>query len=78
MILRSEWDVMPFLERGELVRILPEYSQSANIWAVYQEPLYQSVKLQVCVEYLMEYCQRLFGHLDENVAERKSEGNIAI
>ncbi|GKX56215.1 transcriptional activator TtdR [Leminorella grimontii] len=65
VILRSEWDVMPFLERGELVRILPEYSQSANIWAVYQEPLYQSVKLRVCVEYLTEYCQRLFGGLEK-------------
>lgn len=65
IILRSEWDVMPFLERRELVRILPEYSQSANIWAVYQEPLYQSVKLRVCVEYLTEYCYRLFGNIEK-------------
>lgn len=33
-MLRSEWDVLPFLESGKLVRVLPEYAQSANIWAV--------------------------------------------
>lgn len=60
IMLRSEWDVLPFLQRGELVPVLPGYGQSANIWAVYQEPLYQSVKLRVCVEFLTEYCQRIF------------------
>lgn len=64
IMLRSQWDVQPFLERGELVPVLPEYGQSANIWAVYQEPLYQSVKLRVCVEFLTEYCQRVFGSGD--------------
>lgn len=40
IMLRSEWDVLPFLESGKLVQVLPEYAQSANIWAVYREPLY--------------------------------------
>ncbi len=31
IMLRSEWDVLPFLESGKLVRVLPEYAQSANI-----------------------------------------------
>ncbi len=65
IMLRSQWDVLPFLERGELVPVLPEYGQSANIWAVYQEPLYQSVKLRVCVEFLTEYCRRAFGAPEE-------------
>lgn len=60
-MLRSQWDVQPFLTRGELVQVLPDYAQSANIWAVYQEPLYQSVKLRVCVEFLTAWCQRGFG-----------------
>ena len=51
-MLRSEWDVLPFLESGKLVQVLPEYAQSANIWAVYREPLYRSMKLRVCVEFL--------------------------
>lgn len=61
IMLRSQWDVQPFLARGELVQVLPDYAQSANIWAVYQEPLYQSVKLRVCVEFLTAWCQRGFG-----------------
>ncbi|SQB37532.1 transcriptional activator TtdR [Citrobacter koseri] len=58
IMLRSEWDVQPFLASGKLVRVLPEYAQSANIWAVYQEPLYRSVKLRVCVEFLAAWCQK--------------------
>ena len=29
IMLRSEWDVLPFLESGKLVRVLPEYAQAA-------------------------------------------------
>lgn len=61
IMLRSEWDVRPFLASGELIHVLPDYDQSANIWAVYQEPLYRSVKLRVCVEFLATYCQRFLG-----------------
>lgn len=65
IMLRSEWDVQPFLANGELVRVLPEYAQSANIWAVYQEPLYRSVKLRVCVEFLASWCQHRLGKPNE-------------
>lgn len=65
IMLRSEWDVQPFLASGKLVRVLPEYAQSANIWAVYQEPLYRSVKLRVCVEFLAAWCQKRLGKPDE-------------
>ena len=61
IMLRSEWDVQRFLASGELVRVLPDYAQSANIWAVYQEPLYRSVKLRVCVEFLATWCQNRLG-----------------
>ena len=30
IMLRSEWDVLPFLESGKLVQVLPEYAQSAK------------------------------------------------
>ena len=52
IMLRSEWDVLPFLESGKLVRVLPEYAQSANIWAV-------------CVEFLSAWCQQRLGKPDE-------------
>ena len=31
IILRSVWDVGPSLERGDLVRVLPDYSQRVNV-----------------------------------------------
>ncbi len=59
-MLRSEWDVLPFLESGKLVQVLPEYAQSANI-SCYREPLYRSMKLRVCVEFLAAWCQQRLG-----------------
>ncbi|WP_058910998.1 L-tartrate utilization transcriptional activator TtdR [Entomohabitans teleogrylli] len=76
IMLRSEWDVLPFLDSGELVRVLPGYAQSANIWAVYQEPLYRSVKLRVCVEFLAEYCQRFLGTSNEVYQPQPGAANL--
>lgn len=64
-MLRSEWDVQPFLQSGALVRVLPDYAQSANICAVYRDPLYRSVKLRACVEFLAAWCLRRLGKPDE-------------
>ncbi|MFB4390798.1 MULTISPECIES: LysR substrate-binding domain-containing protein [unclassified Pseudomonas] len=52
LLLRSLWDVRPLLEQGRLVQVLPAYSQSANVWAVYPTRLADSAKLRVCVEFL--------------------------
>ncbi|WP_439106723.1 LysR substrate-binding domain-containing protein, partial [Congregibacter sp.] len=52
--LRSMWDVEPLISTGELVQVLPEYTQTANIWAVYPTRLSHSAKLRVCVEFLAE------------------------
>ncbi len=54
IVLRSLWDVRPLLDAGELVQVLPQYSQEAHIWAVYPSRLTTSNKLQVCVEFLQE------------------------
>lgn len=61
ILLRSMWDVKPLLEQGKLVQVLHDYSQSANVWAVYPTRLSNSAKLRVCVEFLAEY----FKHLSE-------------
>ncbi|MFL9925387.1 LysR substrate-binding domain-containing protein [Herbaspirillum lusitanum] len=55
VVLRSIWDVQPQLDSGRLVRILPDYRQDANIWAVYPARLDTSAKVRVCVEFLQEY-----------------------
>ncbi|KEA62140.1 Positive regulator of Tartrate dehydrogenase/decarboxylase/D-malic enzyme [Marinobacterium lacunae] len=59
IVLRSMWDVKKHLEQGRLVQILPNYSQSANVWAVYPTRLSHSAKLRVCVEFLTKYFKRL-------------------
>lgn len=55
IVLRSLWDAEPYLESGELVQVLPDYTQEANIWAVYPTRLSHSAKLRVCVEFLESY-----------------------
>lgn len=59
MLLRSLWDVRPLLEQGRLVQVLHEYTQSANVWAVYPTRLANSGKLRACVEFLQQHFQRL-------------------
>ncbi|KAB2528215.1 LysR family transcriptional regulator [Pseudomonas sp. GXM4] len=59
ILLRSMWDVKPMLEQGRLVQVLHEYTQSANVWAVYPTRLSESAKLRVCVEFLEEYFRHL-------------------
>jgi LysR family transcriptional activator of dmlA len=52
IVLRSLWDAQPHLDSGELVQILPEYRQDANVWAVYPQRLAGSAKVRVCVDFL--------------------------
>lgn len=55
IVLRSTWDVGGLLASGALVRVLPAYTQEANIWAVYPSRLDASAKVRVCVEFLQTY-----------------------
>lgn len=57
--LRSRWDAESYLESGELVQVLPEYHQEANVWAVYPTRLSHSAKLRVCVEFLESYLNQV-------------------
>ncbi|PKE31601.1 LysR family transcriptional regulator [Rahnella sp. AA] len=59
IILRSEWDVRPYIDRGELVQVLPQFSQPASVWAVYPTRLADSAKLRVCVEFLHQRFSQL-------------------
>ncbi|OCR25901.1 LysR family transcriptional regulator [Pseudomonas syringae] len=59
IILRSLWDVKPMLESGELAQVLDEYTQSANVWAVYPTRVSQSAKLRVCIEFFEEHFRSL-------------------
>jgi LysR family transcriptional activator of dmlA len=59
VLLRSLWDVKPLLEQGRLVQVLDDYSQSANVWAVYPTRLAHSGKLRACVEFLQAHFKGL-------------------
>jgi LysR family transcriptional activator of dmlA len=58
IILRSLWDVGPSLARGDLLRVLPDHTQPADVWAVYPSRLSTSAKLRVCVEFLETWLGR--------------------
>lgn len=58
IILRSTWDVGRDIREGRLVHFLPEYSQKADIWAVYPSRLAVSAKVRMCVEFLCEWLNR--------------------
>ncbi len=55
ILLRSAWEVAPLIEAGKLRQILPEYWQTANVWAVYPQRLADSAKVRACVEHLQQW-----------------------
>jgi len=59
IILRSLWDVAELLREGKLARVLPDWSQEANIYATYPSRLETSAKVRVTVEFLQEEFSRL-------------------
>lgn len=58
IIFRSLWDVQEHLKTGRLVQVLPDFYQSANIWAVYPTRSSGSAMLKTAVEFLQDYFQK--------------------
>jgi len=54
ILLRSAWDVVDHLALGKLQRVLPEYSQSAGIFAVYPAELRDTIKMKNIIEFFRE------------------------
>jgi DNA-binding transcriptional LysR family regulator len=55
IICRSRWDVQKHIDQGQLIHLLPEYAQSANIWAVYTIKPSTSTRLKLCVDFLVDH-----------------------
>ncbi|MEI5998809.1 LysR family transcriptional regulator [Paraburkholderia bengalensis] len=55
IILLAVWDVAEALASGQLQRVLPEYRQEANVWAVTAAKLQSSPKLRACTEFIMKH-----------------------
>ena len=54
IMLRSYWDVADNLKRGELVHVLPELWQPADIWAVTKIRSENSSRTRLCIRHLRE------------------------
>ncbi|MHC5226023.1 LysR substrate-binding domain-containing protein [Ignatzschineria sp. LJL83] len=52
IMLRSLWDISHEIKEKNLIRVLPEYYQDADIWAIYPTRLNNSAKLKACVKFL--------------------------
>lgn len=52
IILRSTWDVGASIADGHLERVLPAYSQEADVWAIYPTRLEMSAGVRVCVQFM--------------------------
>lgn len=55
ILLRSEWDIAPYLRSGELVRVLPDWSgAAADIYAVFLPRHHLSAKIRLFLDFLAE------------------------
>lgn len=54
IVMSSQWLLAPSLASGKLVRLLPQWQQSANIYAVSTTRSAQSAKVRLCVAALRE------------------------
>lgn len=52
--LLSRWDLARALREGTLVQVLPQYQQSADVYAAMPTRSSQSAKLQVCLNFLRD------------------------
>ncbi|WP_455924440.1 LysR substrate-binding domain-containing protein [Pseudomonas putida] len=52
IVMMADWNVDQELADGRLVRVLPKWSQPADVWAVTVARSDQSAKVRVCIEYL--------------------------
>ncbi|MDO6563596.1 LysR substrate-binding domain-containing protein [Amphritea sp. 1_MG-2023] len=52
IMLRSRWNVQPALNSGQLINVLAQYSQPADVYAIYPARLETSAKLRVVVNLL--------------------------
>jgi len=55
IILRSIWDVGRSLADGSLIRVLPDYHQEADVWAIYPARLATMANVRVCVGFLEDW-----------------------
>jgi LysR family transcriptional activator of dmlA len=68
IVMLSSWDVAPELKSGALRRVLPGYSEVADVWAVTAARAADSPKIKVCLEFLQKHLTRGEFALDTSIA----------
>ena len=54
IMMAADWFLAPHIQRGELVRVLPNHHQPVGIWAISTQRSNQSAKVEVFLEYLKQ------------------------
>lgn len=54
IVMMADWNLAPEISENRLVRVLPKWSQPANVWAVTAARSDQSAKIRVAIEFLKE------------------------
>lgn len=67
IILLAGWDIAQALQSGRLVRVLPQYRQEANVWAVTAARLQTSPRLQACMQFIVGHLRQGPHALDTSV-----------
>lgn len=57
IIMLSNWDVATEIRNGSVVRVLPAWSQPADVWAVTPARLASTAKVRFSIEFLIEQLQ---------------------
>jgi len=58
ILLRSLWSVLPELQNEQLIRVLPQWSQPADVYAVYSRTVRNNANLRVFIENLEKYLSK--------------------
>lgn len=56
---RSQWDSRQYIEKKQLIHLLPDYYEQASVWAIYPTKLDDSVKTRRCVDFLEAYFRNI-------------------
>lgn len=58
ILLLSVWDIASQLKDGSLVRVLPDYFEPADVWAMTSSRSLDSAKVRVCVEFMKRHLSK--------------------
>lgn len=58
ILMRSMWDIAPFLQSKQLVIVLPEYTREADVYALYQSRKFVPPRVSSLIDFLSARLQK--------------------